>query len=262
MKPVICLEPLYPGLTITEKIAHVAGAGFDTVEFWNWRDKSIPELLAGCQQHHVQVSNFAGHRAGSAIAADTHAELLADISGALAAARQLGCRKLMLTTNALNSDGSVVDSYAQIPDAQKYENTLAALRKILAAAPEDIHFVLEPLNIVVDHPGYYLTDMKTAVALVHEIGSPRLQVLCDLYHLGMMGYDPEQIVSDYCADIGHFHIADFPGRHEPGTGSANWLSILLRIQQMGYTGTVGFEYYPQGDSDESLNRVRALWQRL
>ena len=262
MKPVICLEPLYPDLTPEQKIEQIANAGFQYIEFWGWRDKNISGLREACQHYQVQVVNFSGHRAGSPIARQTHEILLQDVADAVTTAQRLHCQTLMLLTNALNEDGSVADAFDQIPDAQKYANTVVALKEVLAATPDDIHFVLEPLNTKIDHPGYYLADMRTGSSLVREIGDRRLKILCDLYHLGVMGSDLEQTITNFLPDIGYFHVADFPGRHEPGTGSADWVSLLRLIRQHGYTGYVGFEYFPQNDSEESLQVIQQLWKAL
>lgn len=262
MEPVICLDPLYPELKPEDKIGRIAAAGFQYVEFWGWRDKNIPAILQACQRHHVKVVNFSGHRVGSPVAMETHELFLQDLGDAVKAAKQLRCPTLMLLTNALNEDGSVTDSFAQIPDRQKYENTLIGLEKALEATPDEMNFVLEPLNTAIDHPGYYMADMQTASSLVHDIGSQRLSVLCDLYHLGVMGNDLKEVIASHLSDIGYFHIADFPGRHEPGTGSADWRALLCLIRQRGYTGYVGFEYFPLRDADESIHAIQRLWQSL
>ncbi|MGD9369631.1 MAG: TIM barrel protein, partial [Desulfobacteraceae bacterium] len=200
--------------------------------------------------------------AGSPVAKETHTLFLQDLADAVRTAEQLRCQTLMLLTNALNEDGSVTDYFEWIPDAQKYENAVIGLKKALDAAPEEMNFVLEPLNTTIDHPGYYLADMQTAASLVRDVGNPRLKILCDLYHLGVMGSDLKQIITTYLSDIGYFHIADVPGRHEPGTGSEDWKALLRLIQQCGYTGYVGFEFFPLHDSDEALDTIQRLWQEL
>lgn len=262
MEPVVCLDPLYPDLKPEEKIGRIAAAGFQYVEFWGWRDKNISTFLEACQRHHVEVVNFSGHRAGSPVATETHGLFLRDLAVTVETARQLHCPTLMLLTNALNEDGSVTDSFVQIPDSQKYENTLIGIKKALEITPGNINFVLEPLNTVIDHPGYYMADMRTASSLVRDVGSPRLSVLCDLYHLGVMGSDLGEIITTYLPEIGYFHIADFPGRHEPGTGAVDWSALLRLIQRRGYTGFVGFEYFPLRDADASLRAIQRLWQSL
>jgi hydroxypyruvate isomerase len=260
MIPAICLDPLYPNLPTEEKIPRVAAAGFRHIEFWGWRDKNISAIQEACRQCNVQVVNFSGHRAGSPVAAQTHATLFADVSDAIPTARSLGCQTLMLLTNALNSDGSVANHFEEIPDEIKFANTVEALRRLVSNVPADINLVLEPLNTLIDHPGYYLDDIETAVALVREVGNPRLKILCDLYHFGVMASDLEALVTAHISDVGHFHIADFPGRHEPGTGSFDWMAMLRHIQALGYRGRVGFEYFPKHDSDSSLQAIQELWK--
>ncbi len=253
---------LYPGLSAEQKVARIAGEGFDCVEFWSWRDKDIRSLARACREHDVRVANFSGHRRGSPVAATTHELFFADLEEAAAAAGILNCTTLMLLTNELDERGRVVEAFEDIPPERKYDNVRAALARALELAAEPIQLVLEPLNTRVDHPGYWLSDMETAVRLVRDIGSPRLKVLADLYHLGVMGFDLAEVVDRYGQYIGYVHVADFPGRHEPGTGTVNWAPLLSRLASGGYHGCIGFEYCPQGDSQVSLKRIRRLWDSI
>ncbi len=259
MEAVICFEMIFQELSPTQKIRRVAAAGFSSVEFWGWRDKDLPALAAACADHRVRVANFSGHRRGSLIAAETHKAFFDDLRDAVAAARTLGCSTLMLLSNELGEGGRVTATFDTLPAERKYANLRDGLRRAVEAVPEDLSLVLEPLNTRIDHPGYFLQDMATAVSLVREVGHPRLKVLCDLYHLGVMGEDLASIIDRDIASIGHFHVADVPGRHEPGTGKLDWLALLRRIRDRGYAGTVGFEYSPLSDSAESLDRIRELW---
>jgi hydroxypyruvate isomerase len=262
MQAAICFEMLFPGLDPAEKIRKVAAAGFRWVEFWGWRDKDIPALIASCRKHGVGVANFSGHRRGSPVASETHPAFLSDLEEAAEVAGRLSCVTLMLLTNELGEEGRVIDSFPTIAPVDKRANVVKALRGALQVVPETIRLVLEPLNPRIDHPGYWLTDMASASALIEEIDNPRLRVLCDLYHLGVNGDDLRGVIRRYAAAIGHVHVADFPGRHEPGTGSADWLSLLTLLGEQGYDGFVGFEYAPAGDSERSLQAIRALWDRL
>lgn len=260
MVPVICLDPLYPGVPTEEKISRVAAAGFAHVEFWGWRDKNIPAIQRACRENGVRVANFSGHRTGSPVAQTTHPTLYADVSDAVTTARALNCQALMLLTNALNSDGSVADRFDEISDDLKFKNTVTALAQLDRSIPVDVTLLLEPLNTLLDHPGYYLNDMDTASRIVREVASPRLKILCDLYHFGVMGADLNRIVTKHLTLIGHFHIADVPGRHEPGTGSVDWAAVLRLIKSLGYTGGVGFEFFPKGDADVALRAIHELWE--
>ncbi len=253
---------LYPGLSAEQKIALIARQGFGWVEFWGWRDKDIRSVARACRENNVRLANFSAHRRGSPEAAATHELFFADLKEADAAARTLGCTTLMLLTNELDDRGRVVEAFADIPPECKYDNVRAGLARTLELVAEPIQLVLEPLNTRVDHPGYWLADIETAVRLIRDIGSPRLKVLADLYHLGIMGCDLAEVVDRYGEDIGYVHVADVPGRHEPGTGSVDWAPLLSRLAAGGYAGFVGFEYSPQGDSQASLQRIRSLWEDI
>ncbi len=261
MEAVICLEMLFPELGPPDRIERIADAGFSAVEFWGWRDKDLAALKGACDRRSVRVANFSGHRKGSLVARETHEAFFRDLRDAVESARDLGCSTLMLLSNELGDGGRVVDRYDAIPSRRKYANLLEGLRGALDAAPDGFTLVLEPLNTKVDHPGYYLSDMATAVALAKEISHPRLKILCDLYHLAVMGEDLEALIDRHIGSIGHFHVADVPGRHEPGTGTLDWPGLLRRIRDRGYGGTVGFEYAPLGDSAASLKSIRTLWDR-
>jgi hydroxypyruvate isomerase len=74
-----------------------------------------------------------------------------------------------------------------------------------------------------------------------------------------MGIDLPVVLKEHIRDIGYVHVADVPGRHEPGTGDIDWKVVLSRLAALGYQGFVGFEYSPASDSTESLQRIRTFW---
>jgi hydroxypyruvate isomerase len=262
MKPSICIEMIYPELPYAERIGKVAEAGFRFIEFWDWRNKNLPELKAACSSCGVQVANFSGQRAGDLIAAETHSIVLRDYLDALEAARVLETRTLMVLANELGEGGAVRTTYAERAKKRKEDDLCKGLRMLLENTPEGMTLLIEPLNTVLDHAGYFLSDMARAVDLVARLEDGRLEILCDLYHQGMMGDDLPGIIEKCIQRIGYFHVADFPGRHEPGTGSADWKRILKAVKETGYAGFVGFEYAPAGDSKESLLRIGELWESL
>lgn len=261
MKPVICFEMLYPGMSANGKIERIADHGFDAIEFWGWKDKEIGSLAETCRRRGVRVANFSGHRAGSPVAKETHEAVLSDYRDALAAARALQCHTLMFLSNELGEGGAVVDTFSSITGEEMFRNFVDLLLAAVEITPADLTIVIEPLNTRVDHRGNYLHDMETAVRIVEAVGSPRVRILSDLYHLGVMGFDLEEVLQRYLPSIGYIHVADFPGRHEPGTGSANWERVISILQMNGYAGDVGFEYAPHGDSDASLEAIRRLLAR-
>ena len=262
MKASICIEMVFPELPYEARIEEVARAGFRYIEFWDWRNKDLDGLRRACSASGVRIVNFSGQRRGDLIAAETHPLLLKDYAETLRTAKALGTGTLMVLTNELGEGGTVKHPHPEIPPHDKEENVRKGLRMLLDNTPVGMNVVLEPLNTVLDHEGYFLSSIEQAGKLTGGLADERLRVLCDLYHQGMMGDDLLSIIEEGIGRIGYFHVADFPGRHEPGTGSGDWKRILKRIQALGYDGFVGFEYAPARDSGESLRRIRELWESL
>ena len=113
--------------------------------------------------------------------------------------------------------------------------------------------VIEPLNTRIDHKGYYLWSSQEAFQIVEEVGSSHVKVLYDLYHQYVMDdLSIEKIVKNI-DKIGHFHMAGYPGRHEPMTDSEiPYPEILRAIRDSGYQRAVGLEYFPVRDAVEGL----------
>jgi hydroxypyruvate isomerase len=262
MHPVICIEMVYTKDDFARRIEQIANHGFTFVEFWGWRDKDIASLQQVCERTGVQIVNFSAQRVGNLVDIATHQSLLNDYADALKVAQLLGTKTLMALTNELGDGGVVINSYDDLSVEEKRLAVVTGLKKMLAMTPSDGKLVLESLNTVKDHVGYFLSSISEAASLVREIGDGRLGVLCDLYHQGMMDDDLIADITENYDAIGYYHVADFPGRHEPGTGTGDWKTILRTIKDTGYTGYVGFEYAPAGDDDVSLQAIAQLWESL
>ena len=94
------------------------------------------------------------------------------------------------------------------------------------------------------------------IAYDSTVGSPNVKVLYDAYHMYMEEGNISATLPKYIKDIGHIHIADTPGRHEPGTGDINYHNVLKTIDSLGYDGYVAFEFYPIENSEKA---VKAIW---
>src|SRR4029077_17233792 len=112
--------------------------------------------------------------------------------------------------------------------------------------------VLEPLNVLVDHAGYYLVTTAEGLEIVDEVASPNVKLLFDIYHQQISEGNVIRNLTENLAKIGHVHAADNPGRHEPGTGELNYAVIFRALDAAGYDGHVGLEYRPSTDPAETL----------
>jgi hydroxypyruvate isomerase len=125
------------------------------------------------------------------------------------------------------------------------------------AAKADFTLLLEPLNTLVDHPGYYLDSSAEAAEIIRRIGKPSLKMLYDVYHMQIMEGNVIANIERNIDIIGHFHSAGVPGRAELFDCELNYPEILKRIDAMGYQGCFGLEYFPRlADHRASLAAIR------
>lgn len=110
-------------------------------------------------------------------------------------------------------------------------------------------------------PGYYMSTIERAVEIQDLFGTETVKLLIDTYHAAANGFDLLPWVEKNIERIGHVHIADNPGRHEPGTGSIKFEPLLWALIQGGYRGAIGFEYIPSKPTTQTLAFLPA-WKRL
>jgi hydroxypyruvate isomerase len=103
---------------------------------------------------------------------------------------------------------------------------------------------VEPLNIRVDHAGYFLSRSDEAFAIIDQVGSPQVKVLFDIYHQQITEGDLIRRIRANIGAIGHFHAAGSPGRHELDDGEIDYPKIFEAISSLGFEGDIAMEYFP------------------
>ena len=101
-------------------------------------------------------------------------------------------------------------------------------------------------------PDYFIATPERAARAIADAGEPNMGVLLDVFHTVSAGCDLEQEVNRCATVLSHVHIADVPGRHEPGTGTVNFETLELALQSIGYAGYLGCEYVPASSTDAGL----------
>jgi hydroxypyruvate isomerase len=109
-----------------------------------------------------------------------------------------------------------------------------------------------------ENPRYFLTGISKALEVVQAIGHPQVRLLYDLYHEQIAAGNLIEKLEKSLPHLGLVHIADVPGRHEPGTGEINYQSIFRKLTELNYTGVVAMEFYPSGDAITQLRAVREM----
>ena len=263
----VCLETLFTDLPVEDRIGKIKEAGYDAIEFWHpegtWDGSGVNFDLAkdpaamrqACGEHGVVLSDFALHAwdgsiGGCPVNSEDHDRYLGQIRKMIDFAKAAGCRK------GITLSGTVVPGLSRSQMRQNLEKALGEAVEIARQA--DFLLLLEPLNTLVDHAGYYLDRTAEAVAIVRAVNSPHLRILYDVYHMQIMEGNVIATIEENIEWIGHFHSAGVPGRAEHFGTELDYPVILRRIEATGYEGAFGLEYFPRmADHFESLKRVRA-----
>jgi len=250
MKFSVCIEMIFRELPFPERIDAVAEAGYPAFEFWGWRTKDLDEILERKRKYGLDVAAFGVDHKGRLVDYSTKDKFISGLKDSLEAAHKLECPTLLVT---------VGNEIKGVPRKRQHESIVKCLEEAAGLAEEaDVTLVLEPLNILVDHKGYYLYSSLEGFEIVREVNSPHVKLLYDIYHQQIMEGNLIDTITKNIDFIGHFHAADVPGRHEPGTGEINYVNVFRSIENTGYNGYVGLEFKPLRSSKEALRRVMNL----
>ncbi|HEY3284709.1 MAG TPA: TIM barrel protein [Armatimonadota bacterium] len=245
-----CIEMCVPGVPFVDRLDVAAKAGIPAVEFWGWGGKDIDAIGKRAKDLGLEVAIFGAggsQPTGDLKLPESRDGFVAAVRESIGVARKLGVDRLICTTG---------NEIAELPRQQQHDALVGNLK---AAAPvlegEGITLCLEPLNVLVDHAGYYLVTSVEGFQICREVGSPRVKLLYDIYHQQISeGFLIPTITANIDL-IGHFHAADVPGRYEPGTGEINYANVFAAIGKTSYDGYVGLEYRPTGDAEACLRKV-------
>lgn len=152
-----------------------------------------------------------------------------------------------------------------IPDDLGIKNCVAGYKKIVGyAEKKEVNLCLEILNSRIEvemkgHPGYQGDHTDYCMEIVRQVGSPRMKLLFDIYHVQIMDGDIIRRIRQYKDCVGHYHTAGNPGRNEPDDSQEiNYKAIMEEIARTGYTGYVGQEFIPTRDPLKSLTEAVLL----
>jgi len=242
-----CLETLFVKLDFCDRIREVSELGIPAFEFWGWKKKDIDSIKKVKDEKGMKVAGMSAGEGGTLVDPGNREHFLQNLEESCRCAHELDCPALIVVP------GEELDK----PTRQEQKKSIIDGLKAAAgiAEREKIRLVLEPLNILVDHPGQFLSTSAEAFEIVKEVGSASVKVLFDIYHQQVTEGNLAANIRDNIDLIGHFHVADVPGRHEPGTGEINYVNLFREIERTGYEGYVGLEYLPLTEVAESLRKV-------
>ncbi|MBI5394163.1 MAG: TIM barrel protein [Verrucomicrobia bacterium] len=147
-----------------------------------------------------------------------------------------------------------------IADEQGLDNCVKGLKRIVGCAEKNkVTVVLELLNSKRNHKDYMADHTAWGAELCKRVGSERLKLLYDIYHMQIMEGDVNATIKESHQYIAHYHTGGVPGRNEiDETQELNYPAIMRAIVATGYKGFVGQEFIPKRDPLSSLQQAIQL----
>jgi len=253
----IMLWTVFTGMPFEDRLAKVAEAGYRNVqlvgEYRMWTDDQYASINAKRKNLGITFDATTAVRHGLVNPQDRDA-LLAEIKDALPIMERLECPSLIVTS------GNVV------PGLSHDEQHQSCIDGLKAAIPliEGKKINGQPVKIIVENidpeenPKYYLTSVAEGFEIVKAVDHPQVRFLYDLYHEQIAEGNLIEKIQKNLPYISVIHIADVPGRHEPGTGEINFVNIYRKLIELKYDGMVAMEFRPTGDAVAMLRAARAM----
>jgi len=240
-----CLDMLFRELPFRDRMQRISRLGFRWFEFWSWWDKDLEAIIAAMHELDLRLAAFCTRFISLADAARRQ-EYLEALRHAIGVAERTDCGVIITQVGA------------QLESPSRDEQKLSIIEGLADSARlldgTKISLVIEPLNTIYDHPGYFLTRSGEALEILREVGSPNIGMLFDVYH---QQASEGNLIGNLrrCGDsVRHIHVADCPGRHELGTGEINYANIFDELRLMDFRGRVGIELLPStGDDAKALS---------
>ena len=255
---------LFGDLPFARRAEAAARAGFRAVECW-WpfsgaapADRDADTFVAAVRDAGVQLralNFFAGDMPAGERGILSDPRRRAEFDEAVAAAVEIGRSLNVRMFNALYGNRTL--------DVSVADQDAAAIDALVHAAEQadtiGATVLVEPVSGVESYPIKLADDALRVVTAVNSAARRgRALMLADLYHLCVNGEDVVAAITGMTQWIGHVQIADVPGRHEPGTGRAPLVAWIDFLAECGYTGAIGLEYIPSGDTVAGLQWLRDL----
>ena len=251
----VMLWTVYKDLPFEQRLEKVAEAGYQAVElvkeFENWTDADFRRGNSKKRSLGITFDATAGVWTGTA---DPRArdKFVGDLKNFLPIAEKLECSAIIVLS------GNRVEGLSH--DAH-HEACIEALKRGAdLAAKQKAALLLENIDQE-ENPKYYLTSVAEGFEIIRKVNHPNVKFLYDFYHEQIAEGNLIEKLEKNIDLVGLVHIADVPGRHEPGTGEINYANIFRKLAQLKYDRYAAMEFEPAGDPVAALRSARELVTR-
>jgi len=246
----VMLWTVFQKLPFEARLEKVAEAGYRAVElvgeYKNWSEEDFRGANRKRRELGITFDVTAGLAHGVADPKAREA-FLSDLRQALPAMDKIECRAIIVMS------GNVAPGISR---ADQHQSCIEGLKQAADIAEEKgITLLLENIDLE-ENPRYYLWSVAEGFEIITRVGHPRVKFLDDFFHEQISEGNLIEKLEKNIDKLGLVHVADVPGRHEPGTGEINYTNIYKKLAMLKYDRYVAMEFIPTGDPVASLRRAR------
>lgn len=246
----LMLWTVFNHMPFEQRLEKAAEAGYHNVElvgeFEEWSDADYQNVARKRRELGIQFDATGGLRRSLTDPAQRDA-FLAEVKGILPAMDKLECPALIVLT------GNKVPGMSH--EAQHASCVEGLKRAADIVEPKGYKILLENIDPE-ENPKYFLTSVAEGFDVIREVDHPHVRFLYDFYHEQISEGNLIEKLEKNVALVDLVHIADVPGRHEPGTGEINYTNIYKKLADLHYDRYVAMEFLPTGDEVTSLRTAR------
>lgn len=251
----VMLWTVFNDLPFSKRLEKIAEAGYTNVElvgeYAKWSDADFSREIAATRKLGIHFDATAGLHNGVCNPADRDA-FLAEFKSALSPMQRLACPAMIALS------GNVVAGLSREVQRQSCTEGLKRAASLIEGREIDgkpVRLLLECIDPE-ENPRYFLQSATEAIEIVRAVNHPQVQFLYDLFHEQIAEGNLIEKLEKHIDVIGLIHIADVPGRHQPGTGEINYLNIYRKLIELNYKRVVAMEFRPTGDAVSALRQAR------
>ena len=248
----VMLWTVYRDLPFEQRLEKVAEAGYQAVElvdeYKGWSTEEFRRVSLKVRSLNIVFDTIAQVKSGIADPGAREA-FLSDLNTLLPIAEKLECPAIIVLS------GNRVEGLSHDAQHQSCVETLKRAGDI--AGKRNVSLLLENIDPE-ENPKYYLTSVAEGFEIVREVNHPRVKFLYDFYHEQISEGNLIKKLEKNIGEVGLVHIADVPGRHEPGTGEINYPNIFRKLAQLKYDRYAAMEFIPTGDAVASLRAAKDM----
>jgi hydroxypyruvate isomerase len=242
------------------RLEKVAEAGYRNVElvgeYSKWTDAEYDRANAKRKELGITFDCTAGIKHSLCNPSDREG-LVAELRSTLPIMERLGIPAMILLTGDIVPGMSVEQQHQSCIDGLK---AAARIFEHKTVNGEPMRLLLENIDPE-ENPRYFLTSVARGFEIVKSVDHPQVQFLYDFFHEQISEGNLIEKLEKNIQHVGLVHVADVPGRHEPGTGEINYASVFRKLAELKYDRIVAMEFLPTGDPVTQLRAAAELVAR-